>query len=67
VASLRGGVAEAADLGRQLARGADVEWSFTDMLYPPIVSPTALTIAFLLAVFKPWGRIRRRSAGSPDR
>jgi hypothetical protein len=23
------------------------------------VSPTALTIAFLLAVFKPWGRIRR--------
>ena len=31
------------------------------MIYPPIVSPTALTIAFLLAVFKPWGRIRRRT------
>jgi hypothetical protein len=25
------------------------------------VSPTALTIAFLLAIFKPWGRIRRRT------
>jgi len=59
VASLRGGVAEAADLGRQLALGADRQWDFTDMLYPPIVSPTALAVAFVLSVFKPWGRVRR--------
>jgi uncharacterized membrane protein len=59
VTSLRGEVAEAADLGRQLALGANLGWDFTDLLYPPIVSPTALTVAFLLAVFKPWGRIRR--------
>ena len=26
---------------------------------PPIVSPTALLVAMVLAVFKPWGRIRR--------
>jgi hypothetical protein len=58
--ALRGEVNTAVDLGRQLALGADVEWNFTNMIYPPIVSPTALTVAFLLAVFKPWGRIRRR-------
>ena len=65
VTSLRGEVTEAADLGRQLTLGANLGWDFTDLLYPPIVSPTALTVAFLLAMFKPWGRIRRsrRSSG----
>jgi pimeloyl-ACP methyl ester carboxylesterase len=38
---------------------------FTNMIYPPIVSPIALTVAFLLAIFKPWGRIRRQSADGP--
>jgi hypothetical protein len=43
-------------------RGAPEPTSvLTALPYPPIVSPTALTIAFLLAVFKPWGRIRRRT------
>jgi uncharacterized membrane protein len=63
VTALRGEVAKAADLGSQLAAGADLDWNFSNMLYPPIVSPTALTVAFLLAVFKPWGRIRRSRAG----
>jgi hypothetical protein len=62
VTALRGEVVNAASLGAQLAGGADVEWNFTNMIYPPIVSPTALTIAFVLAVFKPWGRIRRRAS-----
>ena len=60
VTAQRGEVNHAVDLGQQLALGADVAWNFTNMLYPPIVSPTALTVAFVLAVFKPWGRIRRR-------
>ena len=64
VTALRGEVANAAGLGAQLAGGADVEWNFTNMIYPPIVAPTALTIAFLLAVFKPWGRIRSRASRS---
>jgi hypothetical protein len=63
VTALRGEVAKAADVGIQLAAGVDLDWNFSNMLYPPIVSPTALTIAFLLAVFKPWGRIRRNRAG----
>jgi hypothetical protein len=44
VTSLRGEVAEGADLGRRLALGANLDWDFTDMLYPPIVSPTALAV-----------------------
>jgi hypothetical protein len=35
-----------------------------ELLYPPIVSPTVLLIAMALAVFKPWGRIRKRPASS---
>jgi hypothetical protein len=60
--ALRGEVAKAADLGSRLAAGADLDWNFSNILYPPIVSPTALTVAFVLAVFKPWGHIRRRRA-----
>jgi uncharacterized membrane protein len=66
VTSLRGEVAEAADLGRQLALGASLGWDFTDLLYPPIVSPTALTVAFLLAIFKPWSRIRGSRRSRPE-
>ncbi|MGH3660063.1 MAG: hypothetical protein ACRDUA_25770 [Micromonosporaceae bacterium] len=57
--SLRGGVADVAEFGRQLAEGEGGSPT-TDMLYPPIVSPTALVIAMVLAVYKPWGRIRKR-------
>ena len=63
VTALRGEVTKAADLGSQLAAGADLDWNFSNILYPPIVSPAALTVAFLLAVFKPWGRIRRSRSG----
>lgn len=58
--SLRGGIADLADLGRQLEAGARVAAGVGDMIYPPIVSPTCLLIAVLLSVYKPWGRIRKR-------
>jgi uncharacterized membrane protein len=57
--ALRGGVQEAAEAGRAMAAGAPAFRS-DDLIYPPIVSPTALTLAFILSVFKPWGRIRPR-------
>ena len=60
VFSLRGEVSEIAAIGRQLAQGRPTGWDLTDMLFPPIVSPTALTLAFILSVFKPWGPIRQR-------
>jgi uncharacterized membrane protein len=62
VASLRFGVADLAEYGRQLAAGTPTVERTSDMLYPPIVSPTALTIAFILSIYKPWGRIRKQHA-----
>lgn len=63
--ALRGGVAEAARVGKSLAAGAGLTWVPDDMMFPPIVSPTALLVAYVLSVFKPWGRIRRRG-GRPQ-
>jgi hypothetical protein len=31
-----------------------------DLIFPPIVSPTALLLAVVLSLYKPWGRIRKR-------
>jgi hypothetical protein len=59
---LRPGVGEAAEYGRNIAAGVAGP-APTDMIFPPIVSSTALSVAFLLSVFKPWGRIRKRSLG----
>jgi hypothetical protein len=38
----------------------------TQLAFPPIVSTTAVLIAFTLSVFKPWGRVRR-STPAADR
>ena len=55
--ALRPGVMEAAEQGRRYAAGEPASLVVGDLIFPPIVSPTALLIAFFLAVFKPWGRI----------
>jgi hypothetical protein len=60
--ALRPGLSELSQVGRQLAAGEPVTASLGGMIFPPIVSPTALLIATVLAVFKPWGLIRRRPA-----
>ena len=54
-------VENAAERAREFAAGGAAELAVGDLIYPPIVSPTALLIAVVLAVFKPWGRVRRRS------
>ncbi|GAA5186485.1 hypothetical protein GCM10023322_32830 [Rugosimonospora acidiphila] len=56
--ALRPGLAQLARVGRELAAGQHVDAALHGMIYPPIVSPIALIVALLLAVFKPWGRIR---------
>ncbi len=60
--ALRPGVIEAAEQGRRFATGEAASLAVGDLIFPPIVSPIALLIAFVLAVFKPWGRIRKRPA-----
>jgi hypothetical protein len=57
--ALRPGLPDVVEHGRAVATGAasgvDVSWLF----FPPAVSLTALLLASVLAVFKPWGRVRR--------
>lgn len=60
--ALRPGVVELAEQGRQAAAGQAVTFVESGIIFPPIVSSTALLIAFVLSVFKPWGRIR---SGTP--
>lgn len=58
--ALRPGVFELAEQSRRAAAGQAVTFVESGMIFPPIVSSTALLVAFVLSVFKPWGRIRSR-------
>jgi hypothetical protein len=58
-------VAGAAERARQFEAGLPVPLGIGDLIFPPIVSPTALLVAMALAVFKPWGRIRRPAGRGP--
>ena len=51
-------VSQAAERARQFAAGEPASLAVGDLIFPPVVSPTALLVAMVLAVFKPWGRIR---------
>jgi hypothetical protein len=64
--SLRPGVAELSEVGRQLATGERMVAGPGDMVFPPTVSVTALLVAMVLSVFKPWGLIRKRPAARPE-
>ncbi|WP_434445104.1 hypothetical protein [Lentzea sp. E54] len=57
--SLRPGVEEAARIGERMLAGDPAAVAPSDMMYPVVVAPTLLLIAYFLSVFKPWGRIRR--------
>jgi hypothetical protein len=57
--ALRPAVGMAADEGRKFAAGESANLGVGDLIFPPIVSPTLLLVATVLAVFKPWGLIRK--------
>lgn len=54
---LRPGLHGAADIGRRIAAGGPAEPFESSLIYPPIVPTTALILAMVLSVFKPWGRM----------
>jgi hypothetical protein len=59
---LRPRVDQVSRLAHESAGGLDRDLlgrAATDLLFPPLVSGTALIIAVVLAVYKPWGLIRR--------
>lgn len=49
---------DAAEAGRRLAAGVAAGGDLSGLVFPPIVSGTSLVVATVLAVFKPWGRVR---------
>jgi hypothetical protein len=53
---LRPGLDAAAEYGRLLPASAPADVS--TLVFPPIVSTSALVVATVLAVYKPWGRLR---------
>jgi hypothetical protein len=55
---LRPGLDEAAEAGRQLAAGGPAGVDPSNLIFPPIVSGASLVVATVLAVYKPWGRVR---------
>lgn len=61
VVALRPGVDEAAVIGRRLVAGDAGVDAPTGLLFPVFVAPTLLLIAYLLSVFMPQVRIRRRN------
>jgi hypothetical protein len=65
--ALRPGLDESAAYGERLAAGHTPAQAPGQLIYPPTVSSAALLIAVVLSVYKPWGRIRRRSAPAPRR
>jgi hypothetical protein len=52
-------VAAHADRARQFQAGLPVPLEVGQLIFPPVVSPAALLVAIVLAVFKPWGRTRQ--------
>jgi hypothetical protein len=53
------GLPEVADYGASLAGGRAPSRPVAHLFMPPLVSLVLLSVATLLSVFKPWGRIRR--------
>jgi len=64
ILALRPGVVEAAESARRLSPTELLASPVGDLVFPPIVSTTALVIATAIAVFKPWGRIRGGQQGT---
>lgn len=59
IVALEPGMAAVAGYGRDLAAGTEAPPEVSSLFFPPAVSLTALTVATVLSVVKPWGRIRR--------
>jgi hypothetical protein len=59
---LQPGMDQVSEYGQDLLNGTADPAAVATLFFPPAVSLTTLTLATVLAVVKPWGRIRRRRA-----
>ena len=60
---LQPGMPDVGAYGRDLLAGTPNDAQVNTLFFPPAVSLTTLTFASALAVFKPWGRIKRSRPG----
>ena len=58
--ALEPGMDAVGEYGRDVITGAEAPPEISSLFFPPAVSLTALTVATVLSVVKPWGRINRR-------
>lgn len=65
--ALRPALAGAVEHGQAIAAGRPSDYDAATLFFPPLVSLTCLTVATTLAVFKPWGRVRRSGGGVSGR
>ena len=59
VFALRPGMEDVTAAGQVIAAGGVPGTDLTFLFFPPTVSLTTLSLAVVLSVFKPWGRVRR--------
>lgn len=59
--ALNPGMPEVRAHGEALSAGLTSPLDTANLVFPPIVSLTALSLATVLSVYKPWGRMRRLS------
>ncbi|MDA3645253.1 hypothetical protein LZ318_11235 [Saccharopolyspora indica] len=64
LAGLRPGIDEAADAGARMTAGDATAAIPPTLLFPIVLGPSLLLTAYLLSVFKPWGRLRRSAVGN---
>jgi hypothetical protein len=67
VFALRPELGQLVEHGQAVAAGGGSDLDVSTLFFPPAVSLASLTIATVLAVFKPWGRIRRPPAAAGGR
>ncbi|PUB23934.1 hypothetical protein C8K30_11074 [Promicromonospora sp. AC04] len=67
VVALQPGMADVGAAGVAVEAGQVPATDLSSLVYPPTVSLTMLAVATVLSVYKPWGRVRRRSRGVPAR
>jgi hypothetical protein len=63
---LQPGMSEVGQYGQDLLAGHPDPGRVSTLFFPPAVSLTALALATVLAVFKPWGRTRAGGGREPE-
>ncbi|MFE7504049.1 hypothetical protein [Promicromonospora sp. NPDC057488] len=63
--ALRPGMADVGAAGGAIEAGQVPTSDISFLVYPPTVSLTALAVATVLSVYKPWGRVRRGAGRGP--